>query len=94
MNLGQQFSAVFNIQAFPRTVLPLPVPPGTGWPGAVPVDLYPLYLAALAVPQFVRLQCQAACTPALLQTHLIPQHGQAMVLELARFGNIGTVGYT
>ena len=94
MNLRQQFSEVSNVQAFPSPVLPLPVPAGTGWPGAVPVDLHPLYLAAITVPQFVRLQCQAACTPALLQSHLFPQHGQAMVLELARFGNIGTVGYT
>ena len=94
MNWRQQFSEVSNVQAFPSPVLPLPVPAGTGWPGAVPVDLHPLYLAAITVPQFVRLQCQAACTPALLQSHLIPQHGQAMVLELARFGNIGTVGYT
>ena len=83
-----------NVQAFPSPVLPLPVPAGTGWPGAVPVDLHPLYLAALAVPQFGSLRCQAACTQGLLQSHLMPQRGQAMLLELGRFGNIGTVGYT
>ena len=83
-----------NVQVFPSPVLPLPVPAGLGWPGAVAVDLHPLYLAALAVPQFGGLRCQAACTQGLLQTNLMPQHGQAMVLELGRFGIMGTVGYT
>ena len=82
------------VQAFPSPVLPLPVPPGTGWPGAVPVDLHPLYLAALALPAFASLRCQAGCTQRFLQTHLIPHQGQAMVLELGRFGTLGTVGYT
>ena len=67
------------------------MPVGTGWPGAVPVDLHPLYLAALALPPIASLRCQAACSQALLATHLVPQPGQAMVLELSRLGGIGSV---
>jgi hypothetical protein len=73
-------------------VLPLPVPAGAGWPGAVPLDIHPLYLAAIALPPVATLRCQAACSQAVLQTHLVPQPGQAMVLELARFGTMGSVG--
>ena len=62
------------------------MPAGTGWPGAVPVDLHPLYLAALAQPPTASLRCQAACSQALLATHLVPQPGQAMVLEMGRVG--------
>jgi hypothetical protein len=58
----------------------------------VPVDLHPLYQAALALPPTASLRCQAACSQAVLQTHLVPQPGQAMVLELARFAAMGSVG--
>ena len=74
-------------------MLPLPVPAGAGWPGAVPVDLHPLYQAALALPPAASLRCQAACSQAVLQTHLVPLPGQAMVLELARFAAMGSVRF-
>jgi hypothetical protein len=68
------------------------MPAGTGWPGVVPVDLHPLYLAALVQPPIASLRCQAACSQQLLATLLVPQPGQAMVLELARLGmGIGSV---
>jgi hypothetical protein len=76
---------------YPSTVLPLGLPQGTA--AMAPVDLRPLLLAALAQPLQATLTCQQNCgNLRLLACTLVPRPGQAMVLDLGRYGNIGSVG--
>jgi hypothetical protein len=58
-----------------------------------PVDLRPVLQAALALPLQATLTCLHGCgNVQQLACTLVPRPGQAMVLDLGRFGNLGSVG--